>query len=314
MDVIRLEAENCNNFQGFQICHGIGGGTGGSIAALLFPKLKDYYPRTMTQSFTVCPSANLSENVIEPYNSILSIDHLINECDGAFIIDNAALYNIVYNVLRKRKPTYQHINHCIAQVMSNITSLYRLPYDDGLNSSMRRLQYNLVPFPRLHFYLVSLAPIFNIGQGHRYRQTVQELTDMAWSSRWFFANVKSDHGKYLSVSCPYRGPMIRLEVDDEAKKVTLGVSEDFIKWIPNHIKPSLSLISPSGTMQSASIIANNTCIKGVFERILGEFTTIWKRRAYFERYTADGMEEDEFNTAERNVMDLIKEYQSIQSM
>lgn len=41
--------------------------------------------------------------------------------------------------------------------MSGITASFRFP--GQLNSDLRKLAVNLVPFPRLHFFLVGYAPL-----------------------------------------------------------------------------------------------------------------------------------------------------------
>jgi len=55
---------------------------------------------------------------------------------------------------------------------------------------------NLVPFPRLHFFLIAQSPLFAPGEGAKVKVTIQEITDQMWSSRNFMANVIPGDGKY----------------------------------------------------------------------------------------------------------------------
>ena len=41
MDMIRKEAEKCENLSGFQLCHSTSGGTGSGLGSLLLQRLKD---------------------------------------------------------------------------------------------------------------------------------------------------------------------------------------------------------------------------------------------------------------------------------
>lgn len=38
------ECENCDSFQGFQVCHSLGGGTGSGMGTFLISKMKEEYP------------------------------------------------------------------------------------------------------------------------------------------------------------------------------------------------------------------------------------------------------------------------------
>ncbi|MFS8028662.1 putative tubulin [Helianthus anomalus] len=51
------------------------------------------------------------------------------------------------------------LNHLISATMPDVTYCLRFP--GQLNSDLRKLAVNLVPFPRLHFFMVGFAPIPN---------------------------------------------------------------------------------------------------------------------------------------------------------
>ncbi len=308
LDILRYEAENSDYLQGFQICHSIGGGTGGSISSLLFPKLKDNYPTTTTQSFTVYPSPKLSDIVIEPYNAVFSMNYLINECDQTFVIDNEAVFNIAHNVLKQKEPKYDVLNFSISQVMSKVTCSLRYPMD--INTTMKRMGVNLIAFPRLHFLLLSHAPLFTPGQGQKTR--LSELTWQVWSSRSYFANIRSEDGKMFTAYSLYRGHMSSRDCDDEMAKMVSSYWDDFITWIPNNWKMGILKLSPQDIPMSAGIIVNTTAIKGVFQRICAQYAKIFKRRAFVHWYKGEGMEENEMIAADKTIRDLITEYQDHQ--
>merc|ERR1712110_1070949 len=87
---------------------------------------------------------------------------------------------------------------------------------------------------------------------------------------------------------------------------------DFVSWIPNNIKSSLIEVPPEGTAMSATFVANTTAIKGVFQRISAQFAEMYKRKAFLHWYKGEGMDEMEFQEADKNVRDLITEYQDKQ--
>ena len=49
------------------------------------------------------------------------------------------------------------MNHVASLAMSGITAGFRFP--GQLNSDLRKLAVNLVPFPRLHFFVTAFAPL-----------------------------------------------------------------------------------------------------------------------------------------------------------
>ena len=194
--------------------------------------------------------------------------------------------------------------------MSGITASLR--FSGKLNGDLRKMGVNLVPFPRLHFFAIAQAPLFAPSDAKHVKVTVQEITDQMWSSRNFLANVKPEDGKYLSASCGYRGNLATQEVDDEIAKVQQKMSDDFVTWIPNNIKSSIITVPPEDTPMSGTFVANNTALKSVFQRISAQFAKLYKRKAFLHWYKGEGMDEMEFQEADKNLRDLVTEYQDKQ--
>merc|ERR1711994_1091168 len=123
---------------------------------------------------------------------------------------------------------------------------------------------------------------------------------------------KSEDGKYLTASCAYRGSMSTNEVDDELAKIQAKMQDDCVHWSPNNIKSSIITVPPQGTNMSGTFVANTTAIKGVFQRISAQFAKMYKRKAFLHWYKGEGMDEMEFQEADKNVRDLITKYQDKQ--
>merc|ERR1712161_166512 len=224
MDVVRKEIESTDCLQGFQVTHSMGGGTGAGMGTLLVSKIREEYPDRILSTYSVYPSPKVSDVVVEPYNATLSIHQLLENSDETFVIDNEALFSISHNVLKQKEPKYKDLNWVISMTMSGITASLR--FSGKLNGDLRKMGVNLVPFPRLHFFLLAQSPLFAPDQGGKVKLTVQEITDQMWSSRNFLANVKSEDGKYLTASCGYRGDIATQEVDDEIAKIQAKMQDD----------------------------------------------------------------------------------------
>ena len=55
----------------------MGGGTGSGLGTLILMKLRDNYPDVITNTHSVFPSPKVSDVVVEPYNTVLSVHQLI---------------------------------------------------------------------------------------------------------------------------------------------------------------------------------------------------------------------------------------------
>jgi len=310
IDVVRKEAENCDCLQGFQICHSLGGGTGSGLGTLLISKIREEFPDRMMCTFSVMPSPKVSDTVVEPYNATLSIHQLVENSDEVMCIDNEALYDICFRTLKLTTPSYGDLNHLVSVVMSGITACLRFP--GQLNSDLRKLAVNLIPFPRLHFFLIGYAPLTaRVAQGFR-NLSVSELTQQIFDSRNMMAASDPRHGRYLTASANFRGKIQTKDVDEQMLNIQSKNSTQFVEWIPNNIKSSVCDIPPSGVKMSATFIGNNTCIQELFKRIGLQFSAMFRRKAFLHWYVGEGMDEMEFTEAESNMNDLVSEYQQYQ--
>lgn len=310
LDAIRKEAENSDCLQGFQLTHSLGGGTGSGLGTLLLTKIREEYPDRMLCTFSVMPSPKVSDTVVEPYNATLSIHQLIEAADEVFCIDNEALYEICNKTLRLSTPTYGDLNQLVSAVMSGITCSLRFP--GQLNSDLRKIAVNLIPFPRLHFFLVGFAPLSSKGSLGFKSMTVNELTSQVFDSKNMMAAADPRHGKFLTASVMFRGKLCSKEIDDQMIAVQTKNASYFVEWIPNNIKSSICNVPPKGMNLSATFIGNSTSIQELFKRISDQFTAMFKRKAFLHWYIGEGMEEMELTEAESNMSDLISEYQQYQ--
>ncbi|XP_040588789.1 tubulin beta-1 chain isoform X2 [Mesocricetus auratus] len=254
----------------------------------------------------------VSDTVVEPYNAVLSIHQLMENADACFCIDNEALYDICFRTLRLTTPTYGDLNHLVSLTMSGITTSLRFP--GQLNADLRKLAVNMVPFPRLHFFMPGFAPLTAQGSQQYRALSVAELTQQMFDARNIMAACDPRRGRYLTVACIFRGKMSTREVDQQLLSVQTRSSSCFVEWIPNNVKVAVCDIPPRGLNMAATFLGNSTAIQELFTRVSEQFSAMFRRRAFVHWYTGEGMDISEFGEAESDIHDLVSEYQLYQDV
>ena len=310
LDVVRKEAEGCDCLQGFQITHSLGGGTGSGMGTLLISKIREENQDRIIETFAVFTSPKVSDTVVEPYNATLSINLLVDSTDEVQVIDNEALYDICFRTLKLTSPTYVDLNHLVSAVMSGVTCSLRFP--GQLNADLRKLAVNLVPFIRLHFFMIGFAPLTSRGSQQYRALTVPELTQQMFDAKNMMCASDPRHGRYLTAAAMFRGRMSTKEVDEQMLNVKSKNNSYFVEWIPNNIKSAVCDIPPKGLKMAVTFIGNSTAIQEMFKRVAEQFTVMFRRKAFLHWYTGEGMDEMEFTEAESNLSDLVTEYQNYQ--
>ena len=148
--------------------------------------------------------------IVEPYNAVLTVQQLIENSDETYCIDNEALYDICFRTLKLTTPTYGDLNHLVSCTMSGITACLRFP--GQLNADLRKLAVNMVPFPRLHFFMPGFAPLTSRSCVQYRAMTVPELTQQMFDAKNMMAACDPRHGRYLTVAAMFRGRMSMKEV------------------------------------------------------------------------------------------------------
>ncbi|PWN95469.1 putative tubulin beta chain [Tilletiopsis washingtonensis] len=311
MDVVRKEAERADGLQGFQLIHSLGGGTGSGLGTNLLTKLREEFPDRMLATWSILPSPKVSDTVVEPYNTTLAMHQLVENADLSFCLDNEALYDICQRTLKTKDPNYSDLNQIISYAMSGCSTTLRFP--GQLNSDLRKLGVNMVPFPRLHFFSCGFAPLVAPG-GRAYQQvSVPELVQQMFDPKNIMAAIDPRLGKYLTVSAIFRGKVSSRDAERELQAVQTKNASQFVEWIPQCVSTSLCDVAPPGLRMSATFIGNTTSIQELFKRTHDAFALMFRRKAFLHWYTGEGMDEMEFTEAESNLMDLISEYQQYEA-
>lgn len=183
-----------------------------------------------------------------------------------------------------------------------------------LNADLRKLAVNMVPFPRLHFFVSGFAPLIQRGNEKYKNLTIAELSNQMLDAKNLMAACNPSSGRFLTVAAIFRGEISIKEVDEQMLNVQMKNASSFVNWIPNPIKTAVCNIPPKNLKMCATFIANSTSVQEIFKRISEKFRIMYKKRAFLHYYIDQGMDEFEMTERLNNLEDLISEYQTYQEV
>ncbi|XP_072411857.1 tubulin epsilon chain isoform X2 [Chiloscyllium punctatum] len=185
LDVIRKTAEHCDCLQCFFLIHSMGGGTGSGLGTFLLSLLEDEFPEVYRFVTSVYPSAD-DDVITSPYNSVLAMKELTEHADCVLPIENQSLIDIVNKInqmansgksasaiklqstlisgqskVKRQEKPFDAMNNIVANLLLNLTSSAR--FEGSLNMDLNEITMNLVPYPRLHYLVSSLTPLYTLA-------------------------------------------------------------------------------------------------------------------------------------------------------
>ncbi|XP_056105959.1 tubulin alpha-8 chain-like [Rhinichthys klamathensis goyatoka] len=317
LDRMRKMADQCTGLQGFLIFHSFGGGTGSGFTSLLMERLSVDYGKKSKLEFSVYPAPQVSTAVVEPYNSILTTHTTLEHSDCSFMVDNEAIFDICKRNLDIERPSYTNLNRLIAQIVSSITASLR--FDGALNVDLTEFQTNLVPYPRIHFPLVTYAPIISAEKAYHEQLSVPEITNSCFEPANQMVKCDPRRGKYMACCLLYRGDVVPKDVNAAIANIKTRRSIQFVDWCPTGFKVGINYQPPtvvpggdlSKVQRAVCMLSNTTAIAEAWGRLDHKFDLMYAKRAFVHWYVGEGMEEGEFSEAREDMAALEKDYEEV---
>lgn len=207
----------------------------------------------------------------------------------------------------QEKP-FDHMNNIVANLLLNMTSSAR--FEGSLNIDLNEITMNLVPFPKLHYLISSLTPLYSLIDVNLPVSRLDQMFTDAFSKDYQLIKADPKRNLYLACALIVRG---KAEVSDIRRNIQrLKPGLKFIHWNQEGWKTGLCAIAPVGLPYSLLSLANNTCIQTTFQNLKHRFMKLYKRKAHVHHYSnVDNFEHSVFDESLESLNYLINEYEML---
>jgi tubulin epsilon len=184
---------------------------------------------------------------------VLAASKLVEFADCVLPIDNEALIRLVSKKETKdpedrqqqKKEAYADMNSMIAHLLSNLTCSMRYP--GSLNIDMNEITMNLVPYPRMHFLLASMAPLHAfIRQKNALPRSLDQMFMDTLSRDNHLIDCNSQHHRYLSLAYLIRGDVSFSDVSRNIEKISSKIN--LIDWNSEGFKYGICSVPSLGSV------------------------------------------------------------------
>jgi tubulin epsilon len=153
------------------------------------------------------------------------------------------------------------------------------------------LTSSLVPFPKLHFVLPALAPLYALKDVRYRSMRLEGLFSDVLQPHAQLVQADPKHTTMLACGLLLRGDVTVSDVQRNVARLRPQLRLPF--WNPDGIKVGLCAAAPVGQPQALLALSNSCAMAGVLGNVTGRFDLLYKRRAHLHHFTqymeADGM-------------------------
>lgn len=309
--------EQVDNVEGFFIINSMSGGTGGGLGTLILQEISTDYPKISRVQLTIFPSPTMTNAIVEPYNATLHSHSTMEACELAILFDNEALYDLCHKLLFINSPTYTNLNRLLSLMINSTTASMR--FSNTLNSGLKEIHTNLIPYPRVHHAMLRYAPIDHNSTTPYTNPTVAQITKQVLSKDYQALRCDCNRGKFISIILNYRGLVTPNEIAIAINKYRTNTGIKFVDWSPTGFKIGINDQNPSYMPESligysdksVTMLANTTALASTWANLTRKFDLLYAKKSFVFWFTNEGLEESELVDSREDLAVLQNDYLEI---
>lgn len=308
LDLVQREAEGCDILDGFIMFHSVGGGTGSGLGSFLLEEIRDKIPKTVIQTISVLPNnEEVSDAVVQPYNSVLALRRLKECADGVVAMDNGMLARSVGDSLKMTPPTFAYANRLVSAVSAACTSTFRFP--GSRFSDISSFLSLASPVPDCHFLVPSYSPFFEHQVTAMRKTTCLDVQrKLALPKSRLVGFEESETNCHLAALNLMQG-VEPGEVEKSLLRIKQRGLLRFAPWAPPIIQ--VAICNAKSNNVSGLLLGNTTGIARALSKISAQYDRLKQRNAFIDMYKREGQEHlEEFHPARESLESLVLKYRA----
>ncbi|CAD8144894.1 unnamed protein product [Paramecium pentaurelia] len=314
---IRQLLDKCDSLQGIMIYHSVSGGFGGSYASYLLQEYEDDFSKVIKSTVSLLSSDESSTStIVEPYNSVFTINQLKQFSNFNIFVDNSALSKVCEHQLDMDQANFDILNRMIAQMIASITSTQRLNAEMLID--LQDINQNLVLLPELQFLHTSYAPFIQKDKQNTFGVNLTQISQALFSEVGSFIKCPPKPSQYFGANLFYRGDCPYSEIQTTINELKSSKSINFADWVPLNYQVAMcskSTIQFQNTElgkvnKTACLVANSTRILNPLKNIHSRFKSLYQKKCFLHWFLKNSiMDESQFVNGLEFFSSLILNYE-----
>lgn len=310
LDIIRRESEACESLEAFNIMHSVAGGTGSGFGSLILENLGDYFPKKLITAFSILPTNEESSDVVvQPYNTLLTLNYLNKHTNNIVVMDNHALGKVTFDSTRTKNVSFNILNTLVSTVISSYTSTIRYPTHMYCDS--RSIISCTVPIPEYKFVVPSYTPFTcdELSQIVRATTVGDVMRRLNLPKTRLCTYEPSKTNCNISIFNILEGVTDPSEVSRYSESIFNKKAINFVEGIPPFFLTAISRKKPEFNRVSGLSLQNTTGISTLLKKIAMQFDQLKKRNAFIEMYKKFDADLSIFDISRETVQEVIDSYE-----
>jgi len=259
--------------------------------------------------------------IVGPYNSVLTLQWLIDHPDIVIFLDNAALYRVASEAMRVPTPSFDHINAMASKIMTSVTAPMR--FYSPVYTRLSHIVAHLNPFPPMQFIQPAYAPFSPTDTKFVTNTSAAKILNRILEPKSMISSAGSAplKGRKSSVKVDHcmLSALAILQTDGLDYATDVGIRQKISKnnimyppWSSSTLNITSCRLTPYMEHKyhaSGLLLANHTNITTVLSQIADQYDQMHKRKANLHQYEKAGCAEQMNESRERlgQLMELYEE-------